>query len=223
MKFVAIAMMLAAAGTCSTALAGQSRISVTNFSLTLDSFGAAPSPFIDSGETVVYTQLDGAPLDSLTAQGFLLPLAMAVDPSASATISDGGPIAVDASANGPDVATATAFAGSIGDLILPPFTSATFSADFSASGTASNDFEEVDICVEGCSHREVHGAAVADFSLTSTFDNDTGSVYVALIYVKATAFAQSVPEPGEPLMMLAGLALTCAGATRRRAAPATSR
>jgi len=64
---------------------------------------------------------------------------------------------------------------------------------------------------------------MADFTLTSTFVNNSGNDDVELIFVDASAFAQSIPEPGERLMMLAGLALICGGATRRRAVPATSR
>jgi hypothetical protein len=217
MKFVAIATMLAAAAACSTALAGQASASITNFSLTLESFGAAPTPFIESAETVVMTQLDGAPLNRQQADGFLLPLEIAVDPSASASVSGGPAIAVHASAIGPDFTNAYAYAGSIGDLVIPAFTTATFSADFSVSATGSSDQEAFDICIVGCSHRDFTGPAAGDFSLTSTYVNDSGSDYVALIYVETTAFAQSIPEPGERLMTLAGLALMCASAARRRA------
>jgi hypothetical protein len=63
----------------------------------------------------------------------------------------------------------------------------------------------------------------ADFNLTTTFVNDSGDAYPALMLVSASAFAQSIPEPSERLMMLAGLASICAIAMRRRAAFATSR
>jgi hypothetical protein len=226
MKFVAIATMLAAAGTCSTALAGQASVSVTNLSLTLQGFGAPPPAVIESATTIVMTQLNGGPLTGPDVTGFLVPLDMAADASTSATISDGaaGPaITVDASATGLEYAFAYALAASIGDLVVPPYTSATFSAEFSASGTAASDYELGQICMGSCSHRDIHGPGMADFTLTSTFVNNSGNDDVALIFVDASAFAQSIPEPGERLMMLAGLALICAGATRRRAAPATSR
>jgi len=139
MKFVAVAMMLAAAGTCSTALAGQAGVSVTNLSLTLQGFGAPPPAVIESATTIVMTQLNGGPFTGAEVAGFLVPLEVAADATTSATISDGaaGPaITVDASATGVEYAFAYALAASIGGLVVPPYTSATFSADFSASGTA---------------------------------------------------------------------------------------
>ena len=232
MKFVAIAMMLAAAGTCSTALAGEASVSVKNLSVTLQGFRTTPPVVTELADTFVGTQQNGSPRNSsLDADGFLVPLhtALGMPPwFASATVSDdaAGP-AIDVVASAPltgiDFLYTYATAGSIADLIVPAYTSATISADFSASGTASSDHEEAEICLGLCSHRELYGPEAADFSLTTTFVNDSSGDYPALMFVYASAFAQSIPEPDERLMMLAGLASICAIATRRRAASATSR
>ena len=232
MKFVAIAMVLAAVGTCSTALAGDSSVSIKNLSVTLQGFGTTPPVVTEPASTTVWTQTNGStPISSLSADGFLVPLhtELGVPPWwASATVSEGagGPaidLVASAPVNGIAYLYTSAVAASIAELIVPAYTSATISADFSVSGTASSDHEEARICLDGCSHRELYGPEAADFSLTWTLVNDAGGNYRALMFVYASAFALSIPEPGERLMMLAGLALICGGATRRRPAPATSR
>lgn len=232
MKFVAIAMVLAAVGTCPTALAGESSVSIRNLSVTLQGFRTTPPVVTESASTAVWTQaIYSTPISRLSADGFLVPLhtELGVPPWwASATVSEGaGGPAIDVVASAPADGIAYRFtsatAASIADLIVPAYTSATISADFSVSGTASSDHEEAEICLELCSHRELFGPEAADFSLTWTFVNDYGGNYPALMFVYASAFALSIPEPGERLMMLAGLALICAGAMRRRPAPATSR
>ena len=225
MKFVAIAMMLAAAGTCSAALGAQSSVSVTNVSVTLSN-AAAPLATESTG-TAVGAQVDNVGPGALPpVDGFLVPLAMAAnspDASASATISDdaGPAIAVDASAT--DNGFANSFASSLGLLIVPAYTSATISADFSVSGTGSGVYEQAQVCMSQCGIRILHGTGAADFSLTWTYANDSGNAYPTLMDVYASAFAPGIPEPGERLMMLAGLASICVIAKRRRTVSATSR
>lgn len=234
MKFVAIAMMLALAGTCSTVLGEQSSVSVTNLSVKLTDLdgngGVTPPLQTESTETFAGAQIAGmVPSGGPPVDGFLVPLeAVASSPdspfaSASATVSDdatGPAITVDASST--DLGFATAYAGSIGLLFVPAHTSATFSADFSFMGMGPDVLEQAQVCLGACITRVLSGPGAADFILTWTFTNEYGGAYPALIDVYASAFAAGIPEPGEPLMMLAGLALICAIATRRRAAVATS-
>ena len=235
MKFVAIAMMLAAAGTCSTALGEQSSVSVTNFSVTLTDLdgngGVAPPLQIESTETSASAQIagmgrsGGPPVD-----GFLVPLETAANSpdspnaSASATVSDdasGPAITVDALST--DLGFATASAGSLGLLVVPTHTSATFSAEFSFLGTGADVLEQAQICLGDCVMRVLSGPGAADFILTRTITNGSGNAFPTLIDVYTSAFAAGIPEPGERLMMLAGLALICVIATQRRAPAATSR
>lgn len=235
MKFVAIAMMLALAGTCSTVLGEQSSVSVTNLGVKLTNLdgngGVAPPLQTESTETVAGAQIAGmARSGGQPVDGFLVPLeAVASSPdspyaSASATVSDdatGPAITIDASST--DLGFATAYAGSIGLLFVPAHTSATFSAEFSFLGMGTDVLEQAQVCLDDCIMRVLSGPGAADFILTWTITNENGNAYPALIDVHASAFAAGIPEPGEPLMMLAGLALICAIAARRRAAAGTSR